>query len=688
MRRLSLVLVLLFAVSCNNEQAVEARSPGAPVILISIDTLRADRLPAYGYRGVETPNIDAFRRDALLFANAYTQAPLTLPSHATILTGLLPQHHGVRNNIGYRLEANVPTAASVLKAAGYETGAAVSSYVLRGSTGLSEDFDFYEDAIAGKAGEATGNLQRPGGVAVGIARNWISTRDAKPFFFLLHLFEPHTPYDPPEPFRSRYAASAYDGEIAAADAIVGDFLADLRARGIYDRALIILFSDHGEGLSQHGEPEHGIFLYREAIHVPLLVKLPGGVRGGETITSPAGLVDILPTIAAVTGATPPAKLDGVSLLAPATPDRMIYSETLYPRIHLGWSDLHSLQGARYHYIQAPRPELYDSAADPAETKNVLSEQRRVYSAMKAVMERHDTTMAMPAKIDPEEAKKLAALGYLSATASSADGPLPDPKDRIGEIADMTAAAELARAGRDEDAISAFRRVLAKNPRLADGWNQLALVFEKSERFEEASEAYRSAIEHAPDLAGELALSRGAMLLKLEKYDEAAKHAELGAKANPAGARLLLARLALAQGDPKKGEAEARAALREESSNVAASVVLAQALGEQERAAEALALLDRAEELAKSRGEHPVEALDSVRGDALARLQRYPEAIDAFRRSIAAFPAERSAYARLAIVHQVNGRPAEARAALQEMLRNNPTPAARNLAEKTRRELGL
>ncbi|HYM60177.1 MAG TPA: sulfatase, partial [Thermoanaerobaculia bacterium] len=273
-RRLAILIavVALLATSCRRGE-VSTSGKRAPVILISIDTLRADHLPLFGYKDVETPNIDALRRDGILFTNAFCHVPLTLPSHVTVLTGLLPPDNKVRNNIGYKLDPAVPTLPGILKASGYATGASVSAYVLRGSTGLGPSFDFYDDAIASKPGTPVGSLQRSGKASEEIAARWIGENDSKPFFFFLHLFEPHSPYTPPEPFRSRFRLP-YDGEIATADAIVGDLLDFLRKRGLYDKAIIVLMSDHGEGLYEHGEPEHGIFLYREAIHVPLIVKLP------------------------------------------------------------------------------------------------------------------------------------------------------------------------------------------------------------------------------------------------------------------------------------------------------------------------------------------------------------------------------------------------------------------------------
>jgi arylsulfatase A-like enzyme len=251
--------------------------------LISVDTLRADHVPAYGYRGVATPNLDSLARDSVLFSNAYAHVPLTLPSHASLLTGLLPPRNGVRDNYGYTLPPGVETLAGVLQKARYATGAAVSSAVLSRDSGLNRGFDFYDDQV-----DAAGRAERDGARTVEALLPWVQEQRNRPFFAFLHLFEPHAPYEPPEPYRSRYR-SAYDGEIARADEILGTFLDRLRQWGLYERALVIFFSDHGEGLSDHGEREHGVFLYREAIHVPLLLKLPGNRRAGETVAAPVAL---------------------------------------------------------------------------------------------------------------------------------------------------------------------------------------------------------------------------------------------------------------------------------------------------------------------------------------------------------------------------------------------------------------
>ncbi|HVR39671.1 MAG TPA: sulfatase, partial [Thermoanaerobaculia bacterium] len=453
-KRALIVLSLFAAIACHREKAASSY-PGAPVIVISIDTLRADHLPAFGYKDVQTPAIDALRKDSILFTNAFSHVPLTFPSHVSMLTGLLPPANKVRNNIGYTLDPSIPTIPKTLKTKGYATGAAVSAYVLRGNAGLANAFDFYDDGIVSKANMPVGSLQRNGADTAEIAKTWISGQKGKPFFFLLHLFEPHSPYEPPEPFRSR-SANPYDGEIATADDIVGKFLEQLKRDGIYDDAVIILMSDHGEGLNQHGEPEHGVFLYREDIHVPLMLKLPKGARGGETDASVVGLVDIFPTIAALTEAQPPANLAGTSLLhhAAQSPERHVYSESLYSRIHLGWSELRSLAGSRYQFIQAPKPELYDMSKDPGETHNILSDERRVYASMRDELAKFGTAVDLPTQIDPEEAKKLTALGYLGSSAAKPTGPLPDPKDRIGEISAMVDAMRLVQEEKHAEAVVA------------------------------------------------------------------------------------------------------------------------------------------------------------------------------------------------------------------------------------------
>ncbi|MGD2114549.1 MAG: sulfatase, partial [Acidobacteriota bacterium] len=350
-----LVAALALVTGCrpagpDGDGAGEGRT-GNPIVLISVDTLRSDRLPAYGYDGVDTPAIDALRAEAVLFERAYSPIPLTLPAHASLLTGSLPPGIGVRDNAGYRLEEDAgATLGELLGREGYATGAAVSAFPMRSETGLSRGFDHYDDAIPDVERALMANLQRSGDETLRAALGWLdslqldSPREA-PFFLLFHIYEPHTPREPPEPFASRYD-DPYDGEVAAADAVVGRLLEALRERGLYEDSTIVFLSDHGEGLNDHGEEEHGILLYRESLQVPLMIKLPGALHAGATVPYPAQLVDVLPTVLELAGGDVPEGLPGTSLLrlvgedvAPELRDRTVYSETFHPQLRYGWSGL-------------------------------------------------------------------------------------------------------------------------------------------------------------------------------------------------------------------------------------------------------------------------------------------------------------------------------------------------------------
>ena len=674
------------------EEADRLSFPGAPIILISIDTLRSDHLPAYGYEGVATPNIDRLRQDGMLFQKAYSHCPLTLPAHAALLTGRLPSENGVRNNIGYRLnkagQASIPGA---LKGKGYATAAAVSAYVLRADTGFGPLFDFYDDRLDSSAEGTLGQLQRRGADTVKVSREWIGQQGTKPFFFFMHLFEPHSPYLPPEPFRTRYSGSLYDGEIAVADALVGELLDDLRVRGIYDRAIIILLSDHGEGLGDHGEDEHGIFLYREAIQVPLILKLPGSRLAKQTVTAPVQLIDLFPTISQLTGAALPEDLAGTSLLRIAAradgPARKIFSESLYARIHLGWSDLRSLIDGEHHYIEAPTPELYDVNLDPGEKLSIWKGERRVLAAMRNEIARYERVLEMPSQVDPEEAAKLAALGYLGSTASPQSGALPDPKDRIGELTALRAASRSAAAGDLNRAIGELRVLLGKNPRLADGWTQLARAFEATGRHREAIDAYRKGIEVAPSLSAENALALAGLYLNLNDLDQARSHAQLGMTADESQAHLILGRVALALRDLPTAESEAQSAEKDTKHAPAARVLMAQIYAMQRRLDLALDTLRRAEEQLAREGRPPEPLLNFVRGDVLAKMGKTAAATRAFETEIRLFPRNTRTYANLAVLHYLQGDREAAQRVMETLVSANPGQESYTLAARTSSEMG-
>jgi choline-sulfatase len=662
---------ILLALACSRAEVPVAKSP---VIIISIDTLRADHLPAYGYTAVKTPAIDALRADAILYDNAYAHAPTTLPSHVSMLTGLLPYEHGVRNNLGYALDGSKhDSIPAMLKRAGYATGAAVSAYVLRGETGVGPLFDFYDDEVGGATGVSIGEVMRDGAVTTAAATRWIGERKAEPFFFFLHLFEPHWPY-----------AGSYDEEIARADAIVGTFLADLKSRGLYDDALIILLSDHGEGLGDHGEKEHGVFVYRETIRVPLLVKLPGNGKAGTSVAGPVQLIDVAPTVAALTGAKPRAALRGSSLLETPEEPRTIYSETMLPRIHFGWSELRSLVDDRHHFIEAPSVELYDLASDAGEKKNVASAQRRVLAAMREEMKRHAADFTAPSNVDAEEAGKLAALGYIGQTRDTPAGALADPKERIGDVEELKSGSALERRGTLREAAGVYESIVARNPQFADAWLRLANVQEQMGADDAAVESYRKAIAAAPVLAPQTALALGALYLRLGRLDDAASHARLALRTQQAAAHHLLGRIALERRDGAAAEREARAAMSDSLYRGPGTVLLARIRIEQRRFAEALTILD---ELRASSGT-PVRDLEATRGDALAMMDRGAEAETAFRTEIAAFPQNSDAYTKLAILYFAMGRARDSDRALREMVAKNPGARSETMANDVRRMLAV
>lgn len=512
---------LVIGAGCSRGEVHAAR--GTPVVVISVDTLRADRLPAYGYREVATPALDALARDAVLFENAYTHIPLTLASHATLFTGRLPFDNGVRDNFGYTLGSGQETVAGFLAARGYATGGAVSAAVLARSTGISRGFAFWDDEVGSSV-----RAERDGAATASSLGRWIQSHRKQPFFAFLHLFEPHAPYEAPEPHRSRWK-NAYDAEVARSDEVLGGFLKDLRQWEVYDRALLFFLSDHGEGLGDHGEREHGIFLYREAIRVPLLLKLPRSEHAGKRVIAPVALTDVFPTIVRALGLDSPDKLAGIPLQrflsGTAPPSPHIYSETFFPRLRLGWSDLACLVDERWHYIEAPRPELYDMKADPGEKQDRAASLSPEFHSLRFELARLPRRFEQPLDSDPEHAKKLASLGYLTARSPAASqATLPDPKDRIGSLGSVDFQ-KLLEEKRDQELIEAVRSFVAKNPAALNHWRMLADALERRGKRREAIEALRSGLQRSSGLvvpaARDDAVERLAELLVLAGRSEEA-----------------------------------------------------------------------------------------------------------------------------------------------------------------------
>jgi len=409
-----------------------------PIIIVSIDTLRADHLPAYGYQKVKTPAIDALAADGVVFERAYSHAPQTLPAHAALLSGELPFDNGVRDNVGFTVKPGTRLLQQMLRDRGFTTGGVVSAYVLRKETGIAQGFDFFDGNMPPSSPELSiGQVQRDGSESEQIAERWLGTIGTARAFLFLHLYEPHKPYAPP----NRFAGYApYDGEIAYADEIVGRLVRYLKSHQLYDRSTVILLSDHGEGLGDHGEQEHGLFVYDEAVHVPLIIKSESNFGAGRRVADLVQHIDLVPTILDLVKAPGTGALRGRSLkpLLEGTgrlPEVPVYSEALYARYHFGWSELTALTDGRYRYIRAPRDELYDLQRDPRERANIADDHAQARTALRSALGRlaANATLHTPSPIPDDARERLQALGYVgsqSEVAELAPGEtLADPKDK-------------------------------------------------------------------------------------------------------------------------------------------------------------------------------------------------------------------------------------------------------------------
>jgi arylsulfatase A-like enzyme/lipopolysaccharide biosynthesis regulator YciM len=585
------------------------------VILITIDTLRADRLSCYGSQRITTPSIDNLAGEGARFANAASTVPFTLPAHSSIMTGTYPPYHGVRENVGYFLDETLPTLAERLAAGGWATAGFVSAFVLDSRWGIARGFEtFYDDFdLEGSKTANLGSVQRDGRLTVAEAVRWLDSGKARePFFLWLHLFDPHDPYKPPEPFRSQYPGHPYDAEVAYADSLIGEFRAALDSRGLLDRSLLILTGDHGEGLGQHQEGFHGFFVYDSTVRVPLILRAPGGSFSGRVVEEVVSHVDILPTVLEATGLEIPEHAQGSSLLSVLgadrekdDPGRYVYSESLYPLLHYGWAPLRSIRSRQHKFIEAPQPELYDLAADPGETENVLLDQRRTSRRLKDALDTMVTQIesgarsAQPADLDEETLRQLQALGYVAgrggvAADEAQQGERADPKDRIQLHQLVMAAQSSIGAGDPEQAEGRLLEVLASDPRMLEAHQMLGTIESQREQYEKAADHFRAALEqrddHTPSLWGLANAYR-----KMGRTEEALVGYRRLLELDPADTKVVLALADLLV--QQNNRSEAIGLLREATSGESPPPVLLSRLGElgvaDGRAEEAAELFERA-----------------------------------------------------------------------------------------------
>lgn len=482
------------------------------VVFITLDTTRWDAMGYAGAWGNPTPAIDGLARDGVRFDNAVSSVPLTLPSHSTMFTGLLPPRHGVRDNGGFVLDPRYVTLAERLQERGWATGGFVGAYVLDAKWGIAQGFDHYFDEfdLSKYKRISLGDVARTAGEVVDAAMPWLEANADRRFFAWLHFYDPHTPYDPPEPWKGRFEGRPYLGEVAYVDAQIARVTNWLTSRGLADRTVFVIVADHGESLGEHGEGTHGLFIYDATVKVPLVIRTPYAGTKGRVVRDVVRSHDLTPTILELLGLPGDDEMDGRSLaplLAGGQLDELdAYSESFYARHHYGWNELTALRAGRFKFIQAPRPELYDLEQDPGEQVNLFADRRPLADRLAGVLleiASEDITAAgeATATVDPETRERLAALGYIGsfvATPRKEGEALADPKDKIEIFNLMFAANENAGKETPEETIARFETVLAQDPNVLDAWIMLGNEYFKKRDYRTALDKYQRALAINPD----------------------------------------------------------------------------------------------------------------------------------------------------------------------------------------------
>jgi choline-sulfatase len=677
------------------------------ILLVTLDTVRADRLGAYGYAAARTSHLDRLAAEGVRFDRAIAQAPITLPSHASLFTARFPFAHGVRNNGNFYLGDQLPTLTTALHDRGYRTGAFVSSFILDRRYGLARGFDEYDDRLEGDRRQVVNfEVERRGDRTALKAGAWLDqyAREnvqaagappaggpaAKPFFLWLHLYDPHEPYRPPQPFRDLFADRPYDGEIAFADTILASIMDRLDKLGLLQSTLIAVVGDHGESLGDHGEETHSMFLYDPALRVPMILWRPGRLPAATVVRPLVRVIDLAPTLLDVVGAPPLAGADGRSLL-PLVNDRALpavpaYAETYLPLFYMNWAPLRAIEDERWKYIDAPKPELYDLEHDPGEADNIAAKDPARTAALRKAMTElagnGDGPIAA-ARVDRETLDKLATLGYVAAavepatTSASAGSSRPDPKDMIAIFNRLRSANAAVRDGRLEEAKAEARAVLAQDPK-----NAFALIIVASAQMNQG--AYREAIAGYRaylDLVPTSAYAHHWMAIcyvRLGERDQALREedAALAIDPNYADARVLKGGVLAARGDFDPAIDELRRAVATDPDKATLRLDLAKVLVDARRFSDAEAEYRRAIELDAANAD-----VHTGFGVLLAQQGRQDDAVREFRSALASDPLHDEARFDLGRALEQQGKSAEARAEYERVAASEQAGPVRSAARE-------
>ncbi len=563
-RRFLLVLFLTHLVGASTLPKTARKPPAARavppnIILITLDTTRADRMGFLGSERGLTPNLDILAKQSVVFTRAYAQVPLTTPSHAALLTGTYPQFSRLED-LGAPLRPELPYLPDLLHHHGYHTAAFLGAYILdpaAAAPGFQRGFDIYDANFhVRKPGEDRyKSVERRAEDVANRATGWLSHHQQRPFFIWLHFYDAHDPYDPPEPFKTHYASFPYDGEIAYTDSIVGSLVEVLKKHGLYQDSVIAIAADHGEAFGEHGEERHGMFLYDETIHVPLLLKLPAERLGGKRVEERVALAEVAPTLLEAAGIAAPAAMQAQSLFplmdaaksatgeAGKTPERPVYSETNYAHRAFGWSELRSWRTGKYLYVQAPKRELYDQTSDPDTDHNLAPAAKAVADTLDSQLtdfqQKTSSAQTEPTKLDPTQAEKLRALGYLTSDSAAVDSSKKeaiDPKDKI-EIANKFHRSLVdLEEDRYDEAIAELRDVLRMEPDIASAYLELGRALVHIRQYYEALPVLRTAAEKNPN-SGMAHYELGLALIKTGQWEAALPEMQAAVVCNPNSAQL-------------------------------------------------------------------------------------------------------------------------------------------------------